>query len=221
MSCVTKLEFDWLASSSTYLKLKSLLTNQLTREFWYHVYRWIQKMTKSVKIEKKLFRVNLSNVNFLYDSRSLWQSTSRRINHYVTSTSIYKFANALHINNSMWSYSESQKWIIFIWLFQKTTSSICSNWYETFNERKFYYRFNIIQSIESYVFHFTFLLFCRRDQFRIRWLIIKIHHDVFHCFFVRKFKSSSTLNSVTVWRWKKKKKKEKMNERNSNTSICM
>ena len=70
------------------------------------------KINKNRK--KKLFRVNLSNVNFLYDQRLLWQLINRKINHYVTSISIYKLANVLHMSNFIWSYSESRKWTISI-----------------------------------------------------------------------------------------------------------
>ena len=195
-----------------YWKLKWCQTNRSMKKFWYFEYHSIQKMTKSIKIEKKLYRVNLSDVNFQYEQFSSWQSTSHKNNHYDTSTSIFEFENVLFMISCMSFYSESLKSVIFIWsILTNSTIYEYRVKYETFNEKIFYCLFNIFNQLSFSYFRF-FSLFCFSNEFKIRWLIIKIHHDVFHWFL-------SLENFFEIWKNANNEKERKKEEKNEWKSL--
>ena len=109
-----------------------------------------QKQTKSIKIEKKIFIVFIQQMsisytnNFFYKNQQIIKTIITLFRRQYTYSKMFQF-----MINWMSFCSKLFKNVIFISLIL-TNSTICKyrEKYETFNERKFCYFFNIIQSLK-------------------------------------------------------------------------
>ena len=186
-----------------YWKLKWCQTNRSMKKFWYFEYHSIQRMTKSIKFEKKI--VSCQFISRQFSIRAVFVMTINK----SQKQSLRYVDVDIRIREC---FIYNQLYVVLFKIIKKCNFHMInsnelddlriSRRIRNIQWKKILLFFNIFNQLNFSYFTF-FSLLCFSNEFKIRWLIMKIHHDAFHWFF-----------SLEIFSWYEEMRamKKKMNE---------